>query len=156
MRRLITSLGLLLALLAAPAFAQSEQPVPAPAVPEMATPDAATIAEWQTVIHGQLQAFRTYDAATALSFAAASFHATYADPSAFFMAIVAGGYAPIIESQSESFGDYKMIAPDVVYQDVKLAGKGTDFFDAMYRLTKEADGWRVEGVQLIKMPGVGA
>ncbi len=141
---------LALLMLALPALAQDTAPSAGPAAP-----DAAAAAEWQAVIHSQIQAFRDHDAPTALSYAAASFHQMYPDPQAFFVAIISAGYAPIMESRSESFGPYEQPAPDVVYQDVKIVGNDQSLYEALYRLDKEDAGWRVTGVQLSKTPGVG-
>jgi hypothetical protein len=111
--------------------------------------------EWQLPIAGQILAFRRHDAPGALFFAAASFHATFADPNDFFAAIVNSGYAPIMNSTSQSFGPYQLVAPDQVLQDVKLIGTDQSIYEAIYALTREADGWRVSGVQLAKTPGIG-
>jgi hypothetical protein len=111
--------------------------------------------EWQAPIAGQILAFRNHDAPGALSFAAASFHKTYADPTDFFIAIIASGYAPIMNSTSQTFGPYKLIAPDQVLQEVKLTGTDQAIYEAIYVLSMEADGWRVSGVQLTKTQAVG-
>src|SRR5690348_13478338 len=89
-------LGLVVAvtMLTSPGLAQSEGPSP---------PTTGAATEWQSVIHQQVQAFRDHDAATALSFAAAPFHQQFSDPEAFLLAILNAGYAPIMESRSESF-----------------------------------------------------
>lgn len=144
------------AMLGSPVAAQGVAPsVPNASAPEIAAPDAATVAEWQAVIHGQIQAFRDHDAATALSFAAAKFHQQFTDPEAFLVGILNAGYAPIMESRSESFGPYEVMAPDVVDQDVKFVGNDQSLYEAVYRLQKEAAGWRVEAVVLVKKGDVG-
>jgi hypothetical protein len=142
-------LAMALTMLVSPGFAQS---VPPP-VPEVAAPVAA---EWQGVIHSQAQAFREYDAAGALSYAVESFKKIYPNPEAFFVAIIGAGYAPIMNSRSESFGDYQVVSPEIVFQDVKFVGKDQGLYDAVYQLHKEAEGWRVQAVQLSKLPDVGA
>jgi hypothetical protein len=112
-------------------------------------------AEWQAVISSQIQAFRDKDAPGALSYAGAMFKAAYADPRQFFMAIIASGYAPIMESRSHSFGAYRLTTPEQVFQDVKLVGNDQGLYEAIYELDKEPEGWRVHGVQLVKTPGFG-
>jgi hypothetical protein len=134
-----------MAVLSLPAWAQSQAPTVTPAP-----------AEWQVVIEAQVQAFRDHDAAAAFSYSAAPFHTTYKDPEEFFLAIVNAGYAPMMESQSESFGPYELVTPTIVYQDVKFVGRDQSFYEAIYRLTKEPAGWRVESVQLGKAPGAAA
>ena len=123
-----------------------------PAVAEDVPPSAV---EWQAVIAGQIAAFRQHDAPTALSFAAASFHETFADPKDFFIAIIASGYSPIMESRSQSFGPYKLLSPDQVLQELRLVGNDQSIYEAIYQLDREPEGWRVHGVQLIKTAAVG-
>jgi hypothetical protein len=110
---------------------------------------------WQAVITGQIEAFRQGDAVEALSYAGAPFHEAYPDPKQFFLAIIASGYAPIALSRSHSFGPFKLVAPDMVLQDVKLVDTDLTLYEAIYQLKKEPDGWRVSGVQLTKTAGVG-
>ena len=116
----------------------------------------AAASEWQGVITGQVEAFRVHDAPVAQSFAGATFKASFTDPEQFFMAIMSWGYAPIMESRSHSFGPYELVEPNVVLQNVKFVGNDLALYEAVYQLNKEADGWRVGGVQLIKTPGVAA
>jgi hypothetical protein len=117
--------------------------------------DDATAAAWQTVINGQIAAFQANDATAALSFATAPFHDAYTDPKAFVAAIVDSGYSPIIESRSHSFGRYQIVSPGHVLQDVKFVGNDQSLYEAIYQLDQETAGWRVQGVQLMKTPGVG-
>ncbi len=125
----------------------------APVAAQEATEPSPT--EWQAVIAGQIQAFRMHDAPAALSFAAAPFHQSFSDPKAFFVAIIASGYSPIMESQSQSFGPYQLVTPDSVLQDVKLLGNDQSIYEAIYQLSREPEGWRVGGVQLVKTKAVG-
>jgi len=146
-----------LVLLTAPAVAQSEMPsMPNAEASAPATPDAAAIAEWQGVIHNQVQAFRDHDGAAALSYAAAPFHEQFKDPTDFMVAILNAGYAPIMDSRSESFGSYEMMAADIVDQTVKFVGNDQSLYEAIYRLQKEAAGWRVQSVLMVKKADVGA
>lgn len=137
--------------LAAPAVA-----VETPAVP--ATPDvqaAPMIAtEWQDVITGQIEAFRAHDAAGAFQYAAAPFQTAFPSAEAFFATIVGSGYAPIMESTAHSFGEFTQLDEQHVAQEVKLTAKDLTLFEAIYVLTREANGWRVSGVQLAKTPGI--
>ena len=126
--------------------------VSAPVRADDAAPSAT---EWQAVIASQIQAFRNHDAPGALSFAGEEFHKAYADPKDFFIAIISSGYSPIMESQSQTFGDFQMIGTDKVLQEVKLTGTDHETFEAIYQLSKEAGGWRVHGVQLMRTPGLG-
>ncbi|MBL8596111.1 MAG: DUF4864 domain-containing protein [Devosia sp.] len=135
-------LGLLLSLLllAAPARAQ----------------DSALAAEWQAVITGQVEAFRVHDAPAALSFAASSFKQNFPDPAAFEQAIRDWGYEAIMDSRTHSFGAYQQVNETVVLQAVRFTGPDQVLYEAIYQLTREPDGWRVGGVQLMKTAGMGA
>ncbi|MEO8759147.1 MAG: DUF4864 domain-containing protein [Devosia sp.] len=121
----------------------------------VALADDPAATEWQAVIAGQIQAFRDHDAPAALSFASAEFHKTFPDPNDFFIAIINSGYTPIMTSRSQTFGPYQLVAPDKVLQEVKLTGNDQNIYEAVYQLSKEADGWRVHSVQLVKVPGLG-
>ena len=117
---------------------------------------AVSPTEWQAVIAGQIQAFRMHDAAAALSFAGDEFKKTYTDhPEAFVAAIVASGYGPIVESRSQTFGEFRLIDPGQVVQEVKITGTNQAIYEAFYILGKETGVWRVHGVQLAKTQGLG-
>jgi hypothetical protein len=111
--------------------------------------------EWQMVISAQIEAFREHDAPTALSYASEAFHKQFADPDAFFAAIISSGYSPIMESLSESFGAFELQGETEVLQEVRLTGTDQTVYEAIYELTHEAAGWRVHGVQLIKTKAIG-
>ncbi len=148
-----------LALLTWPAIAQSEAPS-APSMPDassapMPAQADAQPADWQSVIDHQVQAFRDHDAEGALAEAAKPFHDMFPDPAAFFSAIMTGGYQPIMDSQSDTFGEYQMVAPDTVLQRVSFVGKDQTLYDAIYEMGHEDAGWRVEAVQMTKAAGTG-
>ena len=112
--------------------------------------------EWQAVIAGQIAAFHAGDGDSALGFASAQFRAGFADPEAFLAAITAWGYAPIMQSRSESYGKYTLIAPDEVVQSVTIVGPDMVVYLALYDLQREADGWRIKAVQMNRTGGMGA
>jgi hypothetical protein len=132
-----------LLLLGATAFAEE------PAAP------AASGEPWQIVITSQIEAFRAKDAAGAFQWAGAGFQVAFPSPEAFFSAIVGSGYAPIMESRSHSFGQFQKLGDKAVVQEVKFVGKDQGLYEAFYMLAEEANGWRVQGVQLAKQAGVG-
>jgi len=113
-------------------------------------------AAWQAVIRGQIDAFRSGDGSTALSFAGASFQQTFHDPNAFYAAIESGGYAPIVHSRSMAFGDFVQVDPRHVLQVVRLIGSDQLLYRAVYQLGQEQGGWRIEGVMLAQDRGVAA
>jgi hypothetical protein len=135
-------LGLLTCLLlfTAPAAAQDD-PMPA---------------GWQAVITGQVEAFRSHDAPGAFQYAAASFHQSFASPEDFVRAIREWGYEAIMDSRTHSFGPYEWVGENVVLQFVRFTGRDSALYEAIYQLNREADGWRVGGVQLRKTAGMGA
>jgi len=120
--------------------------------PELAP--EVTVTPWQEVISGQIQAFRDHDAPVAFSYAGAGFQVTYPTAEAFFEAIVTSGYAPIMDSKSHSFGPYEMVGDIGVVQEVRFTGLDQSLYRAVYQLTEEPEGWRVQGVQLIKEAGI--
>lgn len=123
-------------------------PVSAQQAPVAPTP-------WQDAISGQIQAFRDHDAPAALSYAGRGFQAAFPSAEAFFVSIIGSGYAPIMESRSHSFGTFQMIDDKSVAQRVKLTGAKQELYEAVYLLVEEAEGWRVQGVQLAKTAAVG-
>lgn len=122
-----------------------------PAQAQDKPPEAA----WQDVITGQIEAFREHDSPAALSFAGATFKASFTDPEQFYIAIANMGYSPIMTSRGHTFGPYEMVEAGVVLQRVTLTGNDQSLYDAIYQLNLEPDGWRVGGVQLVKTPGMG-
>lgn len=125
------------------------------AVAEEPAPPTAGVEPWQSVIDSQIEAFRAKDAAGAFQWAGAGFQVAFPSPEAFFAAIVGSGYAPIMESRSHSFGKFQKLGDKSVLQEVKLLGNDQGLYEAFYMLAEEANGWRVQGVQLAKQPGVG-
>lgn len=109
---------------------------------------------WQTAITGQIEAFRGHDAPAAFGFAAQPFHVRFGSPEEFFLAIIASGYSPIMDSKSHSFGEYQQIRPDLVQQLVNFTGTDQKLYQAIYELVLEPEGWRVTAVQLVQAPGV--
>ena len=136
-------------LLAALVFGLSITAAPIPAEDEL-----IAAMPWQDVINSQVQAFRDRDAPTAFGYAGIGFQVTFPNAEVFFEAILQSGYAPIMESQSHSFGSFKMIGTAGVIQAVKFVGKDQLRYEAVYQLTEEPGGWRVQGVQLFKAPGI--
>ena len=123
-------------------------------LPAAAQDDAAP---WQATVTGQIEAFRAKDGAAALSFAGQGFRTQFeGQPEAFYAAIVATGYQPIVDSRSHSFGKFDLVSEDVVVQVVRLVGPDQGLYEALYQLGNEpGEGWRVLGVALRKEAGVG-
>ena len=111
--------------------------------------------EWQDVITSQVQAFRDHDAAAAFSYAGHGFQESFPSAEQFFIAIIGSGYSPIMDSRSHSFGEFRLIDDVGVLQQVKFVGTNQELHQAIYQLVKEDAGWRVQGVQLVRQPGIG-
>lgn len=109
---------------------------------------------WQEVISAQIEAFRSGDAPGAFGFAAAGFKLTFPDAETFYAVILGTGYAPIAESSSHSFGQFRLVGVGQVMQIVRLVGAEDGRFDALYQLVREPEGWRVQGVQLQKSSAI--
>lgn len=123
--------------------------------PPVRAQDAAIdAADWQEVITKQIQAFRDKDAPTAFHYAGIGFQATFPDAETFFVAIIQSGYAPIMDSLTHRFGEYKLIGGMGVVQQVKFIGNDQQLYDAVYQLTQESGGWRVQGVHLMRPNGI--
>jgi hypothetical protein len=157
--QLVSTAGFLLISSGAVVFADDAVPAaPAPIVapsgakPAELLPDPAA---WQDVITGQIEAFRKADAKAAFGYAAAPFQKAFSDPAVFMMSIAQSGYLPILTSVSHSFGTYTQPDTSSVVQIVNLVGPKQELFEAIYFLGKEDGGWRVQGVQLSKQPGMG-
>lgn len=137
--------GMILAALffSAPAAAQDAQSAPA-------LEDG-----WQAVITEQITAFRNGDAAAALELAGSGFKQNYADPDRFMQDILSWGYEPILQSVSHSFGEYRPGGEGLVLQIVQVIGNDQGYYEAMYQLGYEQDGWRIQGVALSEKQGVG-
>lgn len=114
-------------------------------------------APWQAAVTGQIEAFRAQDGAKALTFAAEGFRTQFeGQPDAFYAAIIATGYQPIVDSRSHSFGEFTKVSDTVVMQVVKFVGPDQGLYEALYQLGDEpGEGWRVLGVALKKEQGVG-
>jgi hypothetical protein len=123
-------------------------------LPAAAQDDAAP---WQATVTGQIEAFRAGDGAAALTFAAKGFRTQFeGQPDAFYAAIIATGYQPIVDSRSHSFGEFNKVSDTIVMQVVKFVGPDQGLYEALYQLGDEPDeGWRVLGVALKKEEGVG-
>lgn len=140
-RACLVSLSMATAALAVPLQAQE-------------TEAAMLDAPWQEVITSQIQAFRDRDAPAAFSYAGIGFQANFPNAETFFVAIIQSGYAPIMDSLSHSFGEFKRVGETGVVQQVKFIGTDQQLYEAVYQLGEEAGGWRVQGVLLMEPNGI--
>ncbi|MVT00675.1 DUF4864 domain-containing protein [Devosia marina] len=122
-----------------------------------ATAQEAMEQPWRASVTGQIEALRSADGETALSFAGAAFRARYqSDPQRFAQDVARSGYGPIGASRTHSFGTFRKLSPGVVLQEVELIDADGRVWEAVYQLADERDeGWRVQGVMLRSTPGLG-
>jgi hypothetical protein len=138
--RLLTALTIVTLAFVASAPAQ-ESRLPAPAQ------EAEKRTEWQGVITKQIEAFRASDGAAALSCAGQSFREAFKNPTEFYEFIATSEYSPIVKSSSHSFGEFKMAEDEgTVLQIVSIVGRDQRVYKAIYEMTRENDGWKVQGV----------
>ncbi len=108
----------------------------------------------QQVIGGQLEAFKAEDGAMAYSFAAPI--VTKAFPTVEkFMAMVKGGYQPILQNRKYTFGKAKIDTLGRPAQHVTITAADGKRYEAVYAMQKQADGsWKIAGVQMVEIPGL--
>jgi hypothetical protein len=109
---------------------------------------------WQAVVTTQIEAFRSGDAATAFGIAAAPFHAAFGSAEEFYAVIAGSGYGPLVTSVSHDFGTFERPDERTVLQVVNIQGNDQRRFRAVYQLTMEVSGWKVEGVSLLADQGI--
>ena len=132
--RIISVLGLMLALIAAPARAGDDS-----------TGGQAA----RALIEKQLDAFAHDDAAGAYALAAPGLKTIFSDPDVF-MAMVRGQYAPVYRHRSVDFGAME-IDGDNVSQVLTIVDDNNQVWKALYKLTRQPDGkWLINGCLLVK------
>lgn len=111
---------------------------------------------WQETVTAQIVALQDGEAEAALALAGESFRAGYADPERFLADIERAGYGPIIAARTYSFGTFRETENGLVLQIVNLTGGDQSLYEAVYEMVDEpGQGWRVRGVVLRKLPGLG-
>ncbi len=114
--------------------------------------DSAAI---QSVIEGQIQAFRADDGEAAYSYAAPSIKRMFPNPD-IFMSMVRQGYQPVFRPRSYAFSPTREVN-GVILQEVAVIGPKGQPWTALYTLERQADGmWKITGCQLFKPKGADA
>ena len=109
--------------------------------------DASTQAAVETVISGQIAAFRADDGALAYSFAAPSIKRIFPDPDRF-MAMVREGYRPVYRPRYFRFARIDAVGGEIV-QEVDIIGPDGKDWIAVYSLKQHEDGsWKITGCVL--------
>jgi hypothetical protein len=136
MTRIIPALALALAL-CLPARAQEP-------------PEAAI----RGVIQSQIEAFLADDFATAFTFASPAIRGIFQTPENFG-AMVRNGYPMVWRPESVEFGELREIGGRL-WQRVIVRDAGGRVHALDYQMVPGEDGWRINGVQLLPAPDVGA
>jgi hypothetical protein len=101
----------------------------------------------QSIISGQIQAFRADDGATAWGYASPTIQGAFPTPDAF-MAMVKSGYQPVYRPRSVTFGETLPSGAGFI-QKVYVTGPDGQSYLALYDLQRQPDGsWKINGCQL--------
>jgi hypothetical protein len=110
---------------------------------------ADDVADAQSVIRAQEQAFGRDDAAAAYSHAAPEIKQLFPQPD-IFMKMVQQGYAPVYRHKSFEFGDARS-AQGRIAQRVHIVDDNGEAWEAMYTLEQQPDGsLKITGCSLLK------
>jgi hypothetical protein len=111
---------------------------------------------FQSVIEGQLQAFRVDDGVRAYSYASPMIRQIFPNPD-MFMNMVRKGYQPVYRPQSYKFGDAGFSASGRPTQKVTVVGPDGLTYEAIYTMEQQPDGsWQINGCALVRAPELGA
>ena len=139
LKKLIRTLGLVLALL----------PVTAVSADSPASADAELM---QGVISRQLDAFARGDASTAFAQASPVIQAKFENED-IFMAMVRQGYGVLIQPQRVEFLGPKASSNGPVFGVQVYAQDGSSWIAAYQMVLDQAQNWRINGCQLIRVAG---
>lgn len=111
-------------------------------------------AEIRGVIRSQIEAFLKDDFATAFTFASPNIQGLFGTPENFGV-MVRNGYPMVWRPEDVQFGELREVAGNlwqrVIVRDAEGRVHALD-----YQMVPGSDGWRINGVQLLRAPDVGA
>ncbi len=111
---------------------------------------------FQSIITGQIEAFRADDGETAYSYAAPLIRQIFPNPE-MFMGMVRKGYLPVYRPQSYRFGEAGFSASGRPTQRVMLVGPDGLTYMAIYTFEQQPDGtWQINGCAIVRAPELGA
>lgn len=139
LKKLIRTLGLVLVL----------SPVTAVSADSPASADAELM---QGVISRQLDAFARGDASTAFAQASPVIQAKFENED-IFMAMVRQGYGVLIQPQRVEFLGPKASSNGPVFGVQVYAQDGSSWIAAYQMVRDQAENWRINGCQLIRVAG---
>ena len=111
---------------------------------------------FQSVISGQIDAFRAEDGVRAYGYAAPMIKQIFPNPDVF-MNMVRQGYQPVYRPQSFKFGDASLSASGRPIQKVTVVGPDGITYEAIYTMERQPDGsWQINGCAIVRAPEMGA
>ena len=111
--------------------------------------------QFQTIIKGQLEAFKSDNGAEAYSYASPLVQRIFPNAEVF-MTMVQNGYPPVYHNSGYQFGALSHDALGRPVQEVTITGLDGERYVAAYALEQEADGsWKIAGCTLLKIQGLG-
>lgn len=108
----------------------------------------------EATIQRQIEAFRADDFATAFGYASPSIRGIFETPENFG-AMVRGSYPMVWRPETVEFGALREVAGRL-WQRVILRDAEGRLHALDYQMIETEGGWRINGVQLLQAPGVGA
>lgn len=109
----------------------------------------------ETVIAGQMEAFRRDDGTAAFAFASPGIRAMFGSPEVF-MRMVRGQYVPVYRPRKMEFAEAEVEGGEIV-QAVELVGPDGGAHRALYAMERGPNGeWRIAGCVLVRGQGLGA
>lgn len=123
--------------------------------PNVQAQTSADGTQFQTIISGQLEAFKSGNGDTAYSFAAPIVKQIFPNVESF-MGMVQRGYPPVYHNSGYEFGALGVDALDRPTQQVKITGVDGEHYVATYAMQQQPDGsWKISGCTLMKIEGIG-
>ena len=111
---------------------------------------------FQSIITGQIDAFRADDGARAYEFAAPMIRRIFSSPD-MFMAMVRKGYPQVYRPQSYRFGEAGFSASGRPTQRVTIVGHDGISYEAIYTMEQQPGGsWQINGCAIVRAPELGA
>ena len=108
----------------------------------------------RAVISGQIEAFRAGDMAEAFGFASDGIQGMFETPERFGT-MVESGYAMVIAPAELQFLELRYV--DGALWQKLLVKDGADVWHVLdYKMVNQDDAWRIDGVQFLRQPDVGA
>ncbi|MCA3449942.1 MAG: DUF4864 domain-containing protein [Rhodobacter sp.] len=108
----------------------------------------------ETVIQQQFDAFRAEDVGTAFSFASPNIKGMFGTPENFGR-MVRNGYPMVWRPAKVQFLDLRKVAGNL-WQRVMVTDQAGRTHLLDYQMVETAQGWQINGVQLLPQTGVGA